>query len=134
MSEGNQHWRVEFDSGIPVYKQIINQVCSDIDQGILKVGDKLPTIKALKELLEINPNTVVKAYRELEFMNILKSRRGSGCFITALPAVKQLSEGERNNKLQMLYHRMTSEASSFGISEKEMKEYINNQPSSSNHD
>ncbi len=132
MSASNQHWRVEFDSGIPVYKQIINQVCSDLDQGILKVGDKLPTIKALKELLEINPNTVVKAYRDLEFMNILTSRRGSGCFIAALPTPNQLSADEKKQKLQALYHRMASEASSFGINESEIKAYINNHTNHNN--
>lgn len=125
MSTQNNHWKIEFDSGIPVYKQIINQVCSDLDQGLLSVGDKLPTIKDLKDLLEINPNTVAKAYRELEFMNILTSRRGSGCFITAPPPAKALSEDDKYGKIQTLYHRMCNEASSFGINEDEIKNYIN---------
>ncbi|MEJ1972083.1 MAG: GntR family transcriptional regulator [Lacunisphaera sp.] len=78
-------WSVEFHSGIPVYKQIIHQVQTAITAGGLKEGDRLPTIRALHQQLNVNPNTVAKAYRELEHLGLIATERGSGCFVSARP-------------------------------------------------
>ena len=69
-------WQVEYNSGIPVYRQIINHVCATVATGVFKSGDQLPTIRALSERLNVNPNTVAKAYRELELKGIIVSERG----------------------------------------------------------
>lgn len=122
-----QSWQIEFDTGIPVYKQLIHQIQSDIAQGKLKIGDKLPTIKAVKEHLQINPNTVVKAYRELELGGMIISQRGSGCYISAQPETEKLSHEEKQIKLESLYQRLCSEAKSFGISTSDLQVYISKQ-------
>jgi len=62
MEQTHQNWAIEFHSGVPVYKQIINHVSAAIAGGMLKEGDQLPTIRALCETLAVNPNTVAKAY------------------------------------------------------------------------
>jgi GntR family transcriptional regulator len=121
-----QDMTLEFNSGIPVYKQIINRVRTEVASGSLNDGDRLPTIRKLTEQLNINPNTVAKAYRELELSGVIISQRGNGSFIR-LGSVPEagLSAAEKTAKLSALYERMKSEASGFGISEAEVHSYIN---------
>jgi GntR family transcriptional regulator len=68
--------------GVPIYLQIVNQVKYLVASGRLGVGDELPTIRALAERLVINPNTVARAYRELESAGIVAARRSAGTVVT----------------------------------------------------
>jgi GntR family transcriptional regulator len=68
-------------SGVPVYLQLIEQVKHAVETGALRVGDQLPTIRKVAGELVINPNTVARAYRELEHEGVLELRHGSGAFI-----------------------------------------------------
>ena len=115
-------WQVEYHSGIPVYRQIINQACATVAAGTLKRGDQLPTIRALSERLKVNPNTVAKAYHELELKGIILSERGSGSFIQAQPPAPAVRE--KKARLQKLYHRLLAEAASDGLTESELLTYI----------
>ena len=108
-------WTVEFHSGIPVYKQIIHHVQSAITAGRLKEGDQLPTIRALHQQLNVNPNTVAKAYRELEHLGHISAERGSGCFVSVPPAAPKLSARETRAKVDELSARFAAEARSHGI-------------------
>ena len=69
-------------SGVPVYLQLIEQVKHAIDIGALRPGDQLPAIRRVAEDLVINPNTVAKAYRELEHEGVIQLRQGTGAFVT----------------------------------------------------
>jgi len=69
-------------SGVPVYLQLIDQVKHAIDVGALTPGDQLPAIRRVAEDLVINPNTVAKAYRELEHEGVIELRQGSGAFVS----------------------------------------------------
>jgi GntR family transcriptional regulator len=69
-------------SGVPVYLQLIEQVKHAIDVGALRPGDQLPAIRRVAEDLVINPNTVAKAYRELEHEGVIELRQGSGAFVS----------------------------------------------------
>jgi GntR family transcriptional regulator len=69
-------------SGVPVYLQLIEQVKHAIDIGALRPGDQLPAIRRVAEDLVINPNTVAKAYRELEHEDVIELRQGSGAFVS----------------------------------------------------
>ena len=111
-------WQVEYHSGIPVYRQIINQACA----AVFKPGDQLPTIRALSESLKVNPNTVAKAYHELELKGIIVSERGSGSFIQAQPVAPAVRE--KKARLRKLYHRLLAEAASDGLTESELLTYI----------
>lgn len=67
--------------GVPIYRQITNQVKYLVAVGRLSVGQQLPTVRALAEQLVVNPNTVARAYRELESAGVISSRQGSGAFV-----------------------------------------------------
>src|SRR5213595_2398156 len=69
-------------SGVPVYRQIIDQVMGGIAAGTLAGGDQLPTVRQVAVDLSINPNTVVRAYRELEIRGVLETQQGTGTFIS----------------------------------------------------
>jgi GntR family transcriptional regulator len=73
--------RIDAHSGLPPYLQIVQQVRRALRLGVLQVGDQLPTIKQVAAEVAINPNTVVKAYRELEYAGLIESRPGLGTFI-----------------------------------------------------
>jgi DNA-binding transcriptional regulator YhcF (GntR family) len=73
-------------SGVPLYLQIVQQAKEDIRLGFLKEGDKLPAVREVVTMTAINPNTVVKAYRELENQGLIEKRSGIGTFIARQPA------------------------------------------------
>ena len=110
-------WTLEFHSGIPVYMQIMHHVQAEVAAGRLTPGDQLPTIRALREMLDVNPNTVAKAYRELQHLGIVTAEHGSGYFIapTARSRSPVLSSKEKKAKLQELCRRFSAEARSHGI-------------------
>jgi GntR family transcriptional regulator len=79
-------FRLNTHSGVPPYLQIVQQVKQALQVGILQPGDKLPTVKEVVAQVAINPNTVFKAYRELEMLGLAEGRTGSGTFVTGRPA------------------------------------------------
>ena len=74
-------FRLDRHSGVPAYRQIIDQVRHAIHLGILQPGDQLPTVREVVRQITINPNTVHRAYRELELQGLTEGRTGSGTFI-----------------------------------------------------
>ncbi len=117
-------WQVEYNSGIPVYRQIITQACAAVARGTIKAGDQLPTIRALSDHLNVNPNTVAKAYRELELKGVILTERGNGSFVQAQPAVPAPDAREKRARLKNLYQRLLTEAASSGLSEKELLNFM----------
>ena len=79
-------FRLNTHSGVPPYLQIVQQVKQALQVGILQPGDQLPTVKEVVAHIAINPNTVFKAYRELEMLGITEGRTGSGTFVKQRPA------------------------------------------------
>ncbi len=73
--------RISNSDGAPIYRQIVTQVKYLVAVGRLSVGEQLPTIRALAEQLVVNPNTVARAYRELETAGVIATRQGSGAFV-----------------------------------------------------
>jgi GntR family transcriptional regulator len=82
-------------TGVPIYLQLMEQVKHGIATGALRPGDQLPAIRVLAEELVINPNTVAKAYRELEHDGVLELRQGAGAFVAANARAAKASEGVR---------------------------------------
>jgi len=74
------------DSGVPAYLQLAQQIRQAVRRGVLDVGDRLPTVKEVVAELAINPNTVLKAYRELEHEGLVEGRQGVGTFVARRPA------------------------------------------------
>src|SRR5215831_2680828 len=86
---------LDLRSGVPVYRQIIDQVTGGMAAGALAAGDQLPTVRQLAVDLEINPNTVIRAYRELELGGFLETHQGTGTFIAEKKVEKSSAERER---------------------------------------
>ena len=78
----NNPFRLDMKSGVPFYRQIIDQVKSTMATGRLKPGERLPTVRQLAVDLSINPNTVSRAYTELELTGLVETQMGSGTFIS----------------------------------------------------
>ena len=112
---------IEYHSGIPVYRQIINAITSALSVGEIHAGSPLPTIRSLAADLEINPNTVAKAYRELELRGVVTSAGRKGTVATGQREdLARPSKSEKEIKLRELYSRVVAEARAHGISEKEL--------------
>jgi GntR family transcriptional regulator len=110
-----EKWTLEFHSGIPAYKQIIHHVQAAVESGTLKDGDQLPTIRALHETLGVNPNTVARAYRELQVLGVITAQQGSGCYIAPTPKAAPLQEAARKAKIREIAARVAAEARSHRI-------------------
>jgi GntR family transcriptional regulator len=107
---------VEIDSksGVPFYRQIVEQIKFGIAQGRLEPGDRLPTVRQLAVDLSINPNTVTRAYRELEFEGVIESHQGSGTFVgTRRPEVDAI---ERQRMLDQILTELLARATTYGFS------------------
>ncbi|HPA48032.1 MAG TPA: GntR family transcriptional regulator [bacterium] len=104
---------IDTRSGVPFYRQIIEQVKFAIARGDLGPGDRLPTVRQLAVDLSINPNTVVRAYRELEIEGVLDTQQGSGTFVGHhRPDIDRL---ERERMLAQILTDMLARASAYGF-------------------
>jgi GntR family transcriptional regulator len=101
-------------SGIPIYRQIQDQIRYGIASGKLQPGDQLPTVRALAVDLRVHPNTVIKAYTELERLAILTTEQGSGTFVASLPALA-LSPADRQSKLKALCAEFLGQVAQYGF-------------------
>ncbi len=115
--------QLDFHSGLPIYTQIVNQIQSQLANGILKPGDQLPTVRALASELRVNFNTVARAYRMLDEVRIISTQQGRGTFITEKPP-PEVSEKLRHESLSALTHRYINEAFRLGFSEREVSQMV----------
>jgi len=104
---------LDLHSGVPVYRQIIDQVRGAIASGSLKAGDQLPTMRQLAVDLAINPNTVVRAYRELELGGLLETHQGTGTFISTQKMKR--ADAERERQLTQIVGDCVSRAGAAGF-------------------
>ncbi|HEX4067719.1 MAG TPA: GntR family transcriptional regulator [Acidobacteriaceae bacterium] len=115
-------FRLNAHSGVPVYRQLIDQVLSAVALGTLRTGDQLPTVRQVAVDLAINPNTVMRAYREMEIRGILDTQQGAGTFVaeqaTAAP------QEERERQLAQLAGELVSRAGSLGFTLEELIETL----------
>jgi len=116
-------FRLSQSSGIPLYLQLMEQVKHAIETGALRAGEQLPAIRKLAEDLVMNPNTVVRAYRELEHEGVIELRHGSGAFISDSEAgrVKVIRRG------QALMQAAMEKLTSLGLSEPEIRRLVENE-------
>jgi GntR family transcriptional regulator len=112
-------------TGIPFYRQIIDQIRYGIASGNLAKGEQLPTVRALAVELKVNLNTVAKAYKELEIQNILETQQGTGTFISA--SENKVFESERQHKLQSIIREFTTITYSYGFTIEELIDELKNQ-------
>jgi len=110
--------RLDENSGVPVYRQIMDQVRGGIALGALRPGDQLPTVRQLAVDLSVNPNTVVRAYRELELGGLLESNQGTGTFIREQQT--QGGQQERARQLAQIASESAARAGAAGFTVQEL--------------
>lgn len=113
-SNGRVQFSIDLHSGMPVYRQLIDQVRGGIASGSLIPGDQLPTVRQLAVDLEINPNTVMRAYRELELGGLLETHQGTGTFISNKKMEKK--SAERDRQLTQMAGEFAARAGASGFS------------------
>jgi len=113
---------LDLSDGVPIYRQIIRQIEYAVLSGRLKTGARLPTIRSLAVELKINPNTIAKAYGELEIRGILTTQVGSGTYISDKKPVQE-DEGPKR-KIRELVGRFIEEMRELGVGKKELAELV----------
>ena len=111
-------FRLDAHSGVPVYRQLIDQVQAAIASGALAAGDQLPTVRQVAVDLAINPNTVSRAYREMEIRSLLDTQQGTGTFIADRKV--EYSKDERDRQLAQLAGEIVSRAGAAGFTLKQL--------------
>jgi len=80
---------IEIDPSLPIYQQIIDEICRLLVRGELKGGGQIPSQREMAEILKVSPNTVQRAYRDLESMGVVATARGQGTFVSADPELRE---------------------------------------------
>lgn len=94
-------FRIHPDSGVPIYLQLVRQVMHAIETGALRPGEQLPPIRAVAQDVVTNPNTVAKAYRELEYRGVIELRQGLGAFVSAKASSARRTEAMKQAQRAM---------------------------------
>jgi GntR family transcriptional regulator len=113
---------IDLHSGVPVYRQLIDQVRGGMASGALSAGDQLPTVRQLAVDLQINPNTVMRAYRELELGGVLETQQGTGTFIANKKIER--SSAERDRQLTQLAGEFAARVGAAGLALEDLIERL----------
>jgi|SRR5713101_1177330 len=112
---------LDYDRGVPVYRQIFEAVVLALARGELARHEPLPTIHELARALEVNPNTVARAYRELDQAGFIVAERGKGTFPAAVP---RPPETVREGLLKTIVERALEECARHGLGQKDLVAYL----------
>lgn len=113
---------IDAQSGVPFYRQIIDQIQFAIGDGRLSFGDRLPTVRQLAVDLKINPNTVARAYQELEIRGVVDTQMGTGTFVGHEKV--EISQLERRRMLDQICTELLSRAAAYGLTLNEVLEAL----------
>ncbi len=102
------HITTSVADGVPIYRQIVNQVRYMVASGLLEPGEEIPSIRTLALQLKVTPNTIVKAYGELESAGLIEKRRGAGTYVAEGPS--RLASRERNRIIEQRIDALLAEA------------------------
>ncbi len=109
-------------NGVPIYRQMLNQLRDRILGGQLPSGEKLPSVRDLSITAEVNPLTVAKVYQFLEREGLVETRRGTGTFVAS--RVKTFTPSERRQQLEPLIRQMVTEATHLGVSAEQTLQWV----------
>ena len=116
------HFRLNPTSGVPIYLQLMEQIKHGIETAALQPGDQLPGIRKLAESVVMNPNTVAKAYRELEHEGYIEVRHGAGAFISAKLNTRKVHD--RMDLVRPLIEKAVAQAAKIGLSDEEIRRLV----------
>ena len=111
---------IDPSSGLPIYLQIAQQIKTSVAMGRLQPEDPLPSVRQLAVELAVNPNTVARAYLDLEIEGVIYKRQGAGTFVSSQGV--EMSKGERRRVLNELLEKALVEGVNLGLSERELRE------------
>jgi len=117
------NFRLDKQSPVPFYRQITDMVLAGISAGSILPGEKLPTIREASVNLEVNPNTIAKAYSQLRLLGVLDTQQGSGVFVRLQPS-SRLSKAEKRKNLESLCRDFISRAQILNIDIEELIKYM----------
>jgi GntR family transcriptional regulator len=101
--------KIDFNASKPIYEQVIDEIKKQIARGEIKPGDKLPSQRELAKDIQVNPNTVQRAYREMEILDLVETKRGRGTFIKEDDKViKEINEQMAQTAVQKFINEMIS--------------------------
>ena len=115
-------FQLDLESGVPAYRQIIDQVMGGLASGALAGGEQLPTVRQVAVELSINPNTVMRAYRELELGGLIETHQGTGTFIAQKKVERPSAERER--QLVQMAREVAARVGAAGFSLEELIEHL----------
>ena len=116
-------FRLNPSSGVPVYLQLMEQVKHGVETGALRPGDQLPTLRKLAEDLTVNPNTVVRAYRELQHAGVIELRHGSGAYIQE----SRSATGRITRRTRAVMQAAIERLSEAGLTDEEIRRLFENE-------
>jgi GntR family transcriptional regulator len=113
--------RIDPDSAVPIYLQIVNAIKHQVASGRLKAGEQLPTVRELATTLRINPNTVARAYEQLDQDNVITTQQGRGTYVRERPDSAHLAR-MRQEQLKAMMDSVLTQALSLGYTVEEVRE------------
>ncbi len=121
------HFKLDLKSGVPFHRQIVDQIRCGIASGRLLPGEQLPTVRDLAVQLEINPNTVRKAYSDLELLGILDTQQGTGTFVSHRQV--EIGDAEKQRMLRQLCDELVARGHQYNLTLTDIIEYLQGRPS-----
>ena len=115
-------FKLDLKSGVPFHRQIVDQIRYGIASDRLMPGEQLPTVRALGVHLQVNPNTVRKAYSELEILGILDTQQGTGTFVSNKQV--EIGEDEKKRMLQQICDELVARGNQYGFTLKEIVKHM----------
>ena len=116
-------FKLDLKSGVPFHRQIVDQIRYGIASDRLMPGEQLPTVRALAVHLQVNPNTVRKAYSELEILGILDTQQGTGTFVSHQQV--EIGEDEKKRMLRQICDELVARGNQYGFTRREIVEHLN---------
>lgn len=116
-------FRLDAKSGMPFHRQIVDQIKYGIASGRLLPGEQLPTVRELAVVLSVNPNTIRKAYSELDLLGILQTQQGTGTFVSKEGL--EISDDEKRNALSMICDEFIARGQQYNLTLDDIIKYLN---------
>ncbi|OHB74622.1 MAG: hypothetical protein A2Z25_23990 [Planctomycetes bacterium RBG_16_55_9] len=119
-------FKLDLKSGVPFHRQIVNQIRYGIASDRLMPGEQLPTVRDLAVQLEVNPNTVRKAYSELEILGILDTQQGTGTFVSHQQI--EIGDAEKQRMLRQICDELVARGHQYNLTLTDIVEYLQGRP------
>ncbi|MCP4455489.1 MAG: GntR family transcriptional regulator [Planctomycetes bacterium] len=114
---------LDVKSGVPFHRQIVDQIKCGIASGRLLPGEQLPTVRELAVRLQVNPNTIRKAYSELEILSVLTTQQGTGTFVGNLPV--EIGPDEKSKMTKQICDELVARGYQYGLTLREIVSHLN---------